>query len=197
MRRRTRCLNSDLLGRPMDETDKRYVSEDESAGYASPVFDLIATLALVLLSIWVMAESVALKVPGGLATAPGLLPFLTAGTLCLMALALGADAWRRHQSNPVPWSRDIPEEMPRTAVLIVILISYVAAIQFLSFESTFAFAGVTFTIGSFEIISIIVLTVIFRIFWTNLLWACASVSVVWIMALALVFRNVFKIPLPG
>ncbi len=181
----------------MNETKTTFVSEEESAGYATPMMDLIAAAALILLSVWIMAMSVGMPVPSDISTAPGLLPFLTAASVCVMAVVLGVLAWKRRAIDARSISEDLPPAIPQTVLLMVLLLIYVAAIEILSFEIGYKIAGIHYVFGSFELISIIFLTAIFRIFWTTALWACFSVSFVWILILSLIFRQIFKIPLPG
>ena len=57
-----------MADRAMSNSDKRYISEDESAGYASPALDIVAAVALSALSIWIMVESMALKSPAAWGT---------------------------------------------------------------------------------------------------------------------------------
>ena len=47
----------------MSNGEKHYISEDESAGYASPALDIIAAIALSALSVWIMFEATKLKSP--------------------------------------------------------------------------------------------------------------------------------------
>lgn len=181
----------------MSETKPVFVSEEESSGYATPAMDLIAAAALIALSIWIMAMSVALPVPSDIATAPGLLPFLTAASVCVMALVLGVIAWKRRAIDTRSISEDMPPAIGPTILLMVLLLFYITALEVLSFETAYRIAGIRIVFGSFELISIIFLTAIFRIFWTNALWACFAVSTVWIAVLSAIFRLVFNIPLPG
>ncbi len=180
-----------------DDTQKHYVSEDELAGYAAPVLDIIAALALGALSIWIMIEALRLKVPDTTATAPGLLPFLTAAMLLAMAIVLGVVAVRRQRTAPTSWTRDLPPDLGRTGVLVAIVIAYIAALQLIHLDRAFTIGRLRIEIGSFEPVSIIVLATIFRIFWTSRLWACVLLSAVWIMLLSIVFRQVMNIPMPG
>ena len=83
-----------LIGQPV-ATDPQPAISEERSGQAPPVLDLIAAAFLVALSILVMIGAARMEVPDALATAPGLLPFLTAASLCVMALALGWQALRR------------------------------------------------------------------------------------------------------
>jgi hypothetical protein len=181
----------------MSNTDKHYVSEDESAGYARPVLDIIAAFAISALSIWIMIESISLKVPGALTTAPGLLPFITAGMLLIMAIVLGVAAVRRQRSELGSTTLDIPGELPRTILLIVILVVYVSALDVLEFSSDLELGSFNMQITAFEPISIVVLTAILRIFWTLILWRCLLVAILWISFLSFAFQSLMKIPMPG
>ncbi len=51
--------------------------------------------------------------------------------------------------------------------------------------------------SSYEAVSISILAVVLRIFWRALPWRCALVAVVFVIALASVFRYGFHILLPG
>ena len=181
----------------MSNTDKHYVSEDESAGYASPVLDIIAAFAISALSIWIMIESISLKVPGALTTAPGLLPFITAGMLLIMAIVLGIAAMRRQRSELGSATLDFPGELPRTILLILILVVYVSALGVLEFSNDLEFGSFNMQITAFEPISIVVLTTILRIFWTSILWRCLLVAILWISFLSFAFQSLMKIPMPG
>jgi hypothetical protein len=180
--------------------DKNILSEDPHAGLATPAMDLIAAGALTAISLWFMVESLRLPAPGGIATAPGLLPFLTAASLLVMALTLGADALtRRHGGGGAPGAADgieLPTDVGRTAVLAAILVVYVCALQFAAIELAFELFALRFIIGSFEVASAVVLTAILRIYWQAPLWTCLAVAVGWIAFLSVVFRLVFHVPLP-
>lgn len=181
----------------MTESNKQYISEDESAGYASPALDIIAALVLSALSIWVMVESTTLKTPSAITTAPGLLPFVAAGMLLVMAIVLGVSAIRRQRTAPVSIAQDIPEDLPRVGLLIAVLIAYIAALELLSFSKDIELGFATLQMTAFEPVSIVVLTTILRIFWTPRLWACLLVAVVWILMLSIAFQNFMNIPMPG
>lgn len=181
----------------MSDPDKHYISEDESAGYASPTLDIVAAIALGALSIWVMFQATALKVPAAITTAPGLLPFLCAGMLLVMAIVLGVSAVRRRQRAPASIAQDIPEDLPRVGLLIAILIAYISALEFLAFSKEMNFGTLNLQITAFEPVSIVILTTILRIFWTPRLWACLLVAVVWIVILSTAFQNFMTIPMPG
>ncbi len=176
---------------------QHFSGEDENAGFASPRQDLIASAVLVLLSLWVMIESVRMDNPGSLVTAPGLLPFLTAGSLCVMAVWLGSMAMKRHRNSTseVP-SEDTPDLM-KTIMLFSLIGIYLACLQSIRFEYHLQIGSMRLGYGAFEVLTIIALTIILSIFWRQALWACMAVSFIWITLLAGVFRYVFTIPLPG
>ena len=46
-----------------DFKKKSYISEDEGAGYAAPIIDLISSSAILILSFWIIYESLKLKIP--------------------------------------------------------------------------------------------------------------------------------------
>jgi hypothetical protein len=177
--------------------DQHFSGEDENAGFASPAQDLIAATFLVLLSLWVMVESVRLENPGSLVTAPGLLPFLTAGSLAVMALWLGVMALRRKRADADTVPPESSPEMRRTLILFALIGAYLAGLELIRFDYVAPVGGFRIGFGSFEALTIIALCVILSIYWRKALWACLAVSVVWTVFLAGVFRYVFTIPLPG
>ena len=64
---------------------KNYISEDEGAGLAAPIIDLVSSSIIILIALWFIYESVKLKVPDkNLLTAPALLPIITCITLIMM-----------------------------------------------------------------------------------------------------------------
>jgi hypothetical protein len=182
----------------MAEEKHSFAGEDENAGFASPRQDLIASAVLIVLSIWIMVESLRLEVPGGdVATAPGLLPFLTAASLCLMALGLAWLAIKRQRAGDTGASAQ-EEAVPGRAFLLMALVgAYIFALQLISFDYSAVIAGVRLSYGSFEVLTIVALTAILLVFWQSRLLPCLAVSVVWVTILAGVFRYVFVLPLPG
>jgi hypothetical protein len=171
---------------------------EERSGQAPPVLDLIAAAFLVALSILVMIGAARMEVPDALATAPGLLPFLTAASLCVMALALGWQALRRWPGAAVPeGAAPDTAELRRTLILAAILGCYLVALEVLSFEYALVVGPQRLLIGSFELVSIIVLTALLAMFWGRPLLACLAVAAGWILALSAAFRYLFKLPLPG
>ena len=179
-------------------TDGQHFSgEDENAGFASPAQDLIAAAVLALLSLWIMIESVRLDIPGALTTAPGLLPFLTAASLCAMAAHLASLAIRRHRNSIATVPVEEKPDHLRTVMLVGLIGVYLICLQLINFDYTFQLGAMRLGYGAFEVLTIIALTTILSVFWRQALWACLAVSIVWVTLLAGVFRYVFTIPLPG
>lgn len=173
------------------------VSEERS-GHAPPALDLIAAVCLVALSVWVMLEAARMEVPGTLATAPGLLPFLTAASLCIMAIALALLALRRRAAGArIADATQDSSELRRALILFAIVGCYILALEVLSFEYALMVAGERVAISSFEVVSIVVLTTLLAMFWRWPVATCATVALAWILVLSAVFRYVFKLPLPG
>ena len=72
-----------------DFKKKSYISEDEGAGYAAPIIDLISSSAILILSFWIIYESLKLKIPdNNILTAPALLPVIISVSLIFMTLGI-------------------------------------------------------------------------------------------------------------
>jgi len=173
--------------------------EEAGSGYASPMLDLIASCFIIGLTVIVMIASWNLKIPGGLATAPGLLPFLTAASLCIMSLVLAATALQRHKAGVVAGAdeiRDTREDMRALALAVTVAI-YIACLQFLAFQQGFLIGGAHFILSAFEPVTIIALTTIIHMSWRGPIWITVSISTAWTLILSGVFQKVFNIPLPG
>lgn len=174
-------------------------SEDPNAGLATPFMDLLAAAILIAISLWFIVESLRLPVPGDAFTAPGLLPFLTAASLLVMALMLGGAALARRRAASAGAIADglaLPPDFWRTMGLGAILTVYVAALHFVPVELVFQVFGSRVIIGAFEVTSVVTLTAVLRLFWKEPLWACLGVTLAWITFLSLVFRMVFHVHLP-
>jgi hypothetical protein len=70
------------------------------------------------------------------------------------------------------------------------------ALQVVPFETSFNIGSLHFYIGAFEPVSVVFVTGLLRLYWKAPLWACLSVTVVWIAFLSIVFRMLFQTPLP-
>lgn len=177
----------------------KFEGEEAGAGHSAPGVDLFAAGFLIALSILVMVASVMLPVPGSLLTAPGLLPFLTAASLAIMALMLGNSAWQRRKAGVVMDPADMRdrEEDRRAMVLAGVVAAYILALQFLAFQIYLKIAGVDIVLSAFEPVTIIALSTIIHFAWRGPLWITVAISSGWTLLLSLVFQKLFQIPLPG
>lgn len=181
------------------EPQVQFEGEEAGAGLAPPILDLVATGVLIALAVIVMFASVALPVPGGLRTAPGLLPFLVGGSLLAMAIGLGISALRRHRMGirTVAFlDRDMTTDL-RTLALAVAVALYIAALQLLAFRYDIVVGGFRHTVTAFEPVTAVMLAAIIHVSWRGALWITAAISLSWVAVLSAVFQHVFKIPLPG
>jgi len=187
-----------MAGDQAADGQKGVVSEDANAGFATPIMDLLAAVIVGAIAIFVAVESLILPQPGrNVFTAPGLLPFLTAASLLIMALMLGVSALQRRRAMPRALDRfEIPSDALRSLALGGIVALYVLAIQVVPFEVDFDIGSLHFYIGAFEPVSVVFLTGLLRFYWRAPLWACLAVIVVWIAFLSVVFRMLFQTPLP-
>ena len=182
-----------------DDDKVVFEGEDANAGYASPALDLIAAGFLLALSFAVLTASVLLPVPGGLTTAPGLLPFMTAASLGVMSVLLGISARRRQRDGVPMWDpgdRNSSEDR-RSIIIVAAVAIYIAGLQVLAFQYYFSLAGIPMVLSAFEPVTIIALAAIMHIFWGGPLWITALVAAGWTMTLSVVFQKIFNIPLPG
>lgn len=182
-----------------DQPEVKFEGEEAGTGFASPTLDLIASAALIAIAIAVMAASVALPMPGAIHTAPGLLPFIVAASLLIMALGLGASALARRRAGihpPAFADRELSTDL-RSLLLAGAVAIYITALQMLAFQQNFSLFGTTLRLSAFEPATILALSSIIHLSWRGPLWITASVSIVWTVILSLVFQLVFRIPLPG
>jgi hypothetical protein len=177
----------------------KFDGEEAGAGHAAPGLDLFAAGFLIVLSVVVMVASWMLPVPGELRTAPGLLPFLTGASLCVMAVLLGHSAKKRRRAGIVmdPSEARNQAEDRRAGVLAGSVALYILALQFLAFQVYFSIAGVPFVFSAFEPVTVVALSAIIHVSWRGPLWITVSVSLGWTLLLSLVFQKLFYIPLPG
>lgn len=174
-----------------------FEGEEAGAGYTSPSLDLLASAFLIVLSVVIMAASLALPIPGDWTTAPGLLPFLVAASLLLMAGGLAATAIRRRgKTVSTTPSRDRATDR-KTLQLAAVVAVYIAALQFMAFRHDVLVAGFRHTISAFEPVTIIALVAIIHVAWRGPLWITTTIAIVWTSILSLVFQHIFIIPLPG
>ena len=182
-----------------DQPEVKFEGEDANSGFASPALDLIATAILVAIAVAMMVAAWRLPMPGAVHTAPGLLPFLIAASLLLMALGLGASALARRRSGvntPVFAGRDWATDL-RSLLLAVAVALYIAALQVLAFQQNYAIFGTNLRLTAFEPATIVTLCSIIHLSWRGPIWITVSISIGWTVVLSLVFQLVFRIPLPG
>ena len=146
-----------------------------------------------------MVASLTLPVPGTLLTAPGLLPFLTAASLLVMAVMLGLSALGRRRAGVMAdpadaRSRDVDR---RTLLLAATVAIYIGALQVLAFQAFFSIAGIPLVLSAFEPVTVLALATIMHLSWRGPLWITVAISISWTLTLSLVFQKMFQIPLPG
>ena len=179
------------------EEEKAVVPEDANSGIAAPIMDLASAGVIAAIAVVMAVESLRLPVPGGIVTAPGLLPFLTSASLLIMALILGYSAIGRRRTTPRELDRfDVPSDFMRSLTLGGLVILYVLALQFVPIRTSFNIGSLRFVIGAFEPVSVVAITSLLRIYWRASLWACLTVTVFWVAFLSIVFRMLFLTPLP-
>lgn len=182
-----------------DHPEVKFEGEEAGSGFASPTLDLIAAAVLIAIAVTVMVASLALPVPGEIRTAPGLLPFLVAASLGLMALGLGASAIARRRAGAARAAfadRDLATDA-RSLLLAVAVAIYIAALHTLAFQENFTVFGRTLRLSAFEPATIVALATIIHLSWRGPIWITTAVSVTWTLILSLVFQLVFRLPLPG
>ena len=186
-----------MTNSPSDKIE--FEGEEAGSGFASPTLDLIAGGFLIVLSLAFIFASMALPVPGDLSTAPGLLPFLVAASLLLMALGLCASALARRKSGvsvAVLAERDLTADF-RTLLLAGAVAIYIVGLQYLAFQKNFQVLGANLKLTAFEPVTTIALCAIIHLSWRGPFWITVGVSTAWTLVLSLVFQLVFRIPLPG
>ena len=177
---------------------------EEHLARTSPGKDLVAVALIAALSVFAMVLAVRMPNPGGPFTHPGLLPFLTGLTLLAMVAGLGVSAVReggakslfRRRGDGAPRLLG-DEESRRTLLLVVIIGLYVLLTDIVTFDLRYPTPLFAIWFSSYEAVSIPILALILRIFWRAPRWRCALVAVVFVIALAAVFRYGFHILLPG
>lgn len=187
-----------------EETGPQFVGEEEVDEEATPGMNLAAAIVIGAVALLAMFLSLRLPNPTTTYTAPGLLPFLTGLSLLMMSIALGVMAVRRgagrgfFESASQAWGKFFwDEENLRTLFLIGIVFVYVLLVDLVAFDTEIPLGPVTFRFSSYELVSIIMLTGVLRLFWRGTLPKCFGVSFAVVVALTSAFRYGFKILLPG
>ena len=183
-----------------DTTPARFVGEEGEDTRSSPRKDLIASAVIGLVSITAMVLALRMPTQGSFYSAPGLLPFLVGLSLFAMSAGLAIKALRRgalRNADARPAVSLSSGEVIAVPFLIGVVAIYIVALDLFTFDIDLPTPIFLFQFSSYELISAITLLVLLKIFWRAALWRCALVSVVWVAALASVFRYAFHILLPG
>ena len=177
--------------------------EEDVDSQSTPAKDLGSACMIGALAIAGMILSLQLDAPDGLYTAPGLLPFITSLSLLLMALLLGTKSLQAGGAREFTKAfRQAAEayfssaEERRAMLLIAIVVVYVLLVGTISFDLHLPTPVFDFRISSYEVISVVISTLIMRLFWKAPLMRCALVSVLTILILASIFRYGFGIVMP-
>tara|TARA_B100001123_G_C15093533_1_gene940628 strand:+ start:439 stop:1029 length:591 start_codon:yes stop_codon:yes gene_type:complete len=168
----------------------------------SPGKNLLGAALVGLLAMLTMFFSLRLSVPGSLYTAPGLLPFIVGATLLLMAFILAVQAIQAGalsnlgkvsiSSSILHWS----EEAQRRLLLAVLIVAYVLLVAFVNIDFRIPFIPFNYQISSYEVISVIMVTYILKIFWKGSLVQCLLITTVLVESLTIIFRYGFGILMP-
>jgi len=187
---------------PTDDTPAKFTGEEGGEERSSPAKNLAASGVVALLGIIAMLLSLQLEVPDALATAPGLLPFLTGACLVLMAIGLalrsiraGALRGDRYRPDPGHWFGVL--ENRRLLLLGAIIVVYIVTVDPVWFELDIPLGFGALPFSSFEALSAIALFVILKLFWRASALRCSLVGLIYAMAIANIFRFGFGILLPG
>ena len=180
-----------------DLKKKPYISEDEGSGYAAPIIDLISSAAILILSFWIIYESLKLKNPdNNILTAPALLPVIISISLIFMTLGIFYKSLKKLSINKTKSNHKETDYVIRF-ICPVALFFYVLGLTKLSFSYKLYFSNYQLDFRPLLILTIILLTLLLYIFWKQKLLSCFVVSLVWSLFLSFTFTNFFNIPLPG
>ena len=180
-----------------DFKKKSYISEDEGAGYAAPIIDLISSSAILILSFWIIYESLKLKIPdNNILTAPALLPLLISISLIFMTFGIFYKSLKKLSISKTKSNHKETDHITKI-ICPVALFFYILGLTKLSFSYKLYFSNYQLDFGPFLILTIILLTLLLYIFWKQRVLSCFVISLVWSLFLSFTFTNFFNIPLPG
>ena len=180
----------------------------------TPNRDLAAAVVIGLFAALAVIFSVRLDVPGSIYTAPGLFPSITGATLFAMATVLG---WRAIRAGATLGAfagaealAGLPRrcanalrtiggagEAQRTGLLMAMVTAYVLLVGLINFEFSLPLGFATARISSYEVISVIMVGWILRLYWQAHVARCLIVALVTVEVLAMIFRYGFGIPMPA
>lgn len=188
--------------------ESRQVGAGEGPDRAAAVKDLGAALVIAFFAALTVLFSTRLEVPGSISTAPGLFPVIIGSTLFAMATVLG---WRAIRAGatlgalgglPGRWANAVREfgstgESARTTLLMVLVTAYALLVGLINFEFSLPLGFFTARISSYEVISVVMVAWILRLFWRAHPARCLIVALVSVEVLASIFRYGFGIPMPA
>lgn len=182
-----------------------FTGEEASSGLSSPKKDFISSVLVAILGLVAMLMATQLHYPDTILTSPGVFPFFTGGCLIIMATALFYSALRRKladNSKVVRSPNGDPNkisvnQMRQTVILGLIVLVYVLLLDQINFTWRYHAPFYTFSLGSFELISVPLIGWILYYFWRGTIVKCFLVSALMTFFLAIVFRDGFQILLPG
>ena len=180
----------------------------------TPNRDLAAAVVIGLIAALAVVFSVRLDVPGSIHTAPGLFPLITGSTLFAMAAVLG---WRAIRAGAkfgvfarVEALAGLPRrcanalraiggvgEAQRTGLLMAMVTAYVLLVGVVNFEFGLSLGFAVARISSYEVVSVIMVGWMLRVFWKAHVARCLIVALIAVEALATIFRYGFGIPMPA
>lgn len=183
-----------------DTTPALFVGEEGEDTRSSPRKDLMASAVIGLVSIIAMLLALAMPTQGSFYSAPGLLPFLVGASLLAMSAGLAIKAIRHgalRNADARPAIDLTSSEVVGVPFLIGAIAIYIVALDLFTFDIDLPTPVFLFQFSSYELISIIALLTLLKVFWRAALSRCFLVSAIWVFALASVFRYAFHILLPG
>ncbi|NNC63976.1 MAG: hypothetical protein HKN84_04250 [Gammaproteobacteria bacterium] len=179
----------------------RMHGEEDTAKQSSPGKDLTSAILVAVFAVAVIAGSLQLEVPDTRFTAPGLLPFITGLALLGMSIVLAVRAVRAGALTHIGAKfSDVVRvyfgsgEERRAWLLGSLVLGYVVLVAHLSVELPLPF--VAYALSAYELISILVITLILKLFWQATVLRCFLVSLFVVEALALAFRFGFNMIMP-
>ena len=179
----------------------RIPDEEDVAQASTPGKDLASAVAVAAFAALVMAGSTGLAVPDTRFTAPGLLPFVTGLALLGMSVALAVRALRAGALRGVGASFSSAAtvyfsstEERRAWLLGALVLAYVVLVAQLKFELPLPL--VDYALSTYEVVSILTVTVVLKLFWRASLLRCLFVSLLAVEVLALAFRFGFNMIMP-
>ncbi len=176
-------------------------AEEQPSAAPTPGKDLASAILVAVFASVVMTASAQLEIPDTRFTAPGLLPFLTGLALLGMSLVLAVRAVRagvlQHVGAALAQTVSVylsSTEERRAWLLASLVVVYVLLVAQLGFELPLPL--VAYALSTYEIVSVLVIALILKLFWQASLLRCFVVSLVGVEALALAFRFGFNMIMP-